>query len=249
MQQLIEHKFEDDTIEDFDELNNVYRNSYDWIKSNDNNFKSKQENLDIDEDKLNPSQVFKIISTPDEKNQKSVVLSGRYNSKIDDPQERLLSLKHELFECKKEIEEYAEIFKSNEYIKEKDNYSNLYNEIDTYKSKLDAFIDYEVFKNRDNSQASVEEDNGLKSNYEKNNILVNSLISQLKNIQDDMKDQILENNSSNKIENKTVSYEIIAAPEHQINIISSKVADLEGAISVLGKVIGEWSLVSILFVA
>lgn len=263
------YEFVEDTVENFDQMNDKFRNNYDWIMKSDKDFSKEVNEVKVENQVPTPNEVFKILSAPDKQNEKEVKLTGKYISQHSDPYERLTALKHELADCKKDIDEYAELFKNNDFINNKNNFSELHEEINLYKAKVDAFIDYNIFnslkannsviseksENKEDNSVDIknEENKKYTSNYDKNNIIINSLISQIKNLQENYYEDVLNSDKSN---NKTkgneenftrnVSYEIIANPENQVNIISSKIGELESQINQLQKIIGEWSLVRII---
>jgi hypothetical protein len=257
LQEIEEYEFGgEDAVENFDELNDKYRDNTDWILECDDQFKKNEESIEIENIETNPQQVFKILSAPDLKNQSTVEISGKYVSKVSDPYERLLALKHELAECKSEIDDYAEIFKENEFITTKENFADLHKEIDLYKSKVDAFIDYNVYNSlkEDGSIQSTEindDKTQLSSNYEKNNVLISSIINNIKSLEEEMKNDILsQEKDGKKIGNnndlkKNVTYEVVSSPDGQINLISSQIINLETEINRLEKSIGDWSLVNL----
>lgn len=267
--------FEDeDTVDNFDVLNDKYRNTYDWIESDQKDQilelkYNKENNLEIEGNTIEPAKIFDIINKPDPKNESQISFSRKYVPGVSDPIERLLSLKHELSDCKNEIDEFTEIFKGNQFINS-NNFSDVHNEINLYKSKLDAFIDYDVFNslksgqdksilsesghsgsnnenNESNDNKSINSDVNTEkfiSNYEKNTILMNSLKSYIKFLEEDFKENAFSQTKKYEDSQKVVSYEIIANPEQQINSISSKVNELESKLNYLNKLIGEWSIVS-----
>lgn len=267
--------FEDeDTVDNFDVLNDKYRNTYDWIESDQKDQilelkYNKENNLEIEGNTIEPAKIFDIINKPDPKNESQISFSRKYVPGVSDPIERLLSLKHELSDCKNEIDEFTEIFKGNQFINS-NNFSDVHNEINLYKSKLDAFIDYDVFNslksgqdksilsesghsgsnnenNESNYNKSINSDVNTEkfiSNYEKNTILMNSLKSYIKFLEEDFKENAFSQTKKYEDSQKVVSYEIIANPEQQINSISSKVNELESKLNYLNKLIGEWSIVS-----
>lgn len=265
---------DDDTVDNFDVLNDKYRNTYDWIESDQKDQilelkYNKENNLEIEGNTIEPAKIFDIINNPDPKNESQVSFSRKYVPGVSDPIERLLSLKHELSDCKNEIDEFTEIFKGNQFINS-NNFSDVHNEINLYKSKLDAFIDYDVFNslksgqdksilsesghsgsnnenNESNDNKSINSDVNTEkfiSNYEKNTILMNSLKSYIKFLEEDFKENTFNQTIKYEDSQKVVSYEIIANPEQQINSISSKVNELESKLNYLNKLIGEWSIVS-----
>mmetsp|Transcript_19567 Transcript_19567/g.20358 ORF Transcript_19567/g.20358 Transcript_19567/m.20358 type:complete len:412 (+) Transcript_19567:12-1247(+) len=250
------YEFYEDTVDNFDELNSKYRDTYEWIAETDKEFKKTEPEIFVDQENPSAMEVFKILSAPEQKNQDLVNIDGKYFSKKSDPFERLLALKHELADCKKDIDDYADIFKENSFISNRDNFSALHEEINLYKAKVDAFIDYNVFNSLKNEQSTGEGEEAQKftSNYDKNSVLISSIISQIKSMEDEMKSDILGEEEGGKEgkdgkkegaksgDYKTVSYEVLATPENQINLISTKISSLESDISKLHKIVGDWSL-------
>ena len=55
----------------------------------------------------------------------------------------------ELLATKEKIDDYAERFKDNTFIKETENLSTVMEELDLYKNKIDAFINYDLFNKMD----------------------------------------------------------------------------------------------------
>ena len=260
IQDIETFEFNEDTVENFDDLNNKYRDNYDWINEIKTEGKDKKEKVEgegeeeadeeveVNKEELAPREVFKILTTPMERNEDKLEISGRYFSKQTDPFQRLIALKHELGECKKEIDEYAEAFKGNEFVLSKEDFSKVYDEINTYKSKVDAFIDYNIYNGlkKNESDSEVENTNNESSSlFEKNNILISSLITNIKNIDEEIKNNILNGSKANSNEGiKSVSYEVVALQENQLNLISSKISELESGVNMLEKILGDWSLVS-----
>lgn len=257
------YEFTEDTVENFDQMNDKFRNNYDWIIETDKDFVKVVDEVKVEEKIPSPMEVYKILSAPSKQNESQVKLTEKYISQQSDPFERLTALKHELADCKKDIDEYAELFKHNDFVNSKNNFSELHEEINLYKAKVDAFIDYNIFNslkantsissekaentNDDVSKASIEENRKYASNYDKNNIIINSLISQIQSLQEGYYDDVLKGDNDKSKESRNVVYEIISNPENQVNIISSKIGELESQINQLQKIIGEWSLVRIYF--
>lgn len=269
------YEFNDDAVETFDDLNKKYRDTYDWIYETNKDFnKTNSEEVVIESETPTPYEVFKILSIPEGKNESKVELNSAYLSQETDPFARLLSLKHELADCKKEIDDYAELFKQNSFVQTKNNFSSLHEQINLYKAKIDAFIDYGIFNSlkEDSSVISerneIEEDNDnskndnsmnnskidgsivkkYSSNYDKNNVIISSLISKIKEIQNNLSNENNGNaNEDNKeSEKRTVTYEVIGNSVNQVGVISAKIGQLETAINELQKVIGDWNIVSLL---
>lgn len=265
---------DEESLDNFDILNDKFRNTYDWIEINHKNeimsvSNNKDKDIELENGSIEPSKIFEIISKPDLKNESNVSFSRAYKPGVSDPIERLLSLKHELTDCKNEIDEYTEIFKKNQFINT-NNFADIHKEINLYKAKLDAFIDYDVYNslksgndksiNSESGQSGSNNDNNDSidnksinseanaekyiSNYDKNTILMNSLKSYIKSLEEDFKENSLTQSKTYDESQKVVSYEVIANPEQQINSIASKVNELESKLNYLNKLIGEWSIVS-----
>lgn len=245
-------EFNDDGVDDFNQLNCIYRDTYDWINNSDFNVTKQESSLEINKNIVDPKEIFKLLNLPDKSKDHKLDFEVEYVSRKTEPNSRLLTLKHELRDCINEIDDYVETFKSNSYIISQDSLPKLYEDIKAYKSKVDSFIDYKIFEKtandkieedgsasfNDDSKASTSKQE-LNSINQKNEILTKTLISKVKLIEQ----QLVETKDSNL----NIKYEIISSPENDIESLASKLNNLDTQISNLERTIGEWSLVSILF--
>lgn len=177
-----------------------------------------------------------------------------YRQRETDPYQRILNLKEELISCKQKIDEHAERFKDNSYVTETENFSHVLEELDLYKTKIDAFLNYEMF-NKLSQQNQAEDDeksdsgsvvenhsisskNNLadfNSNFEKYNRITENLISQIK---------LTENDYINKTnQDLIVKYEILANPEMQMENLLDRITELEDMINGLERTLGNWNIV------
>lgn len=267
------YDFNIDTVENYESLNNIYKDSYDWIKNADfidyntaknyeTNKLTKESNSDVDPDKaeinyldLKPDEAFKLLtSIPNERYENNFAVHNEYSSRMVDPLARLMGLRHELAECKKEIDLYVDNYNDNSYLINSQNISNIYDDIKLYKTKLDSFVNYKVFEDRnsyedlncnDNNKAnnnlshskSSTNNNNYNSLSKRNDILANDLLSKIKI----MEEQML----TSKDNKDSIEYQIIASPEEEIETLETKLNELDSEISNLENTIGEWSLVRI----
>jgi hypothetical protein len=173
-----------------------------------------------------------------------------YRQRETDPYLRILNLKEELITAKKQIDEYAERFKDNTFIKETDNLSLVLEELDLYKTKIDAFLNYDLF-NKSSKMVESDEEGSQKSNSANNSAIMknefNSLFEKYNRISDNLISQIksAENGIiNNQSENFHIKYEIVANPDLTIEHLTNKIAELEDKINYLEKAIGNWSIVN-----
>ncbi len=169
-----------------------------------------------------------------------------YKERQTDPYQRILNLKSELIKTKEQIDEHAEKFKDNVYITETDNITKILEELDLYKTKIDAFINYDVFNKIDSetdensADSSKEKSEFLKkdfySNFEKYNRITENLLSQIKQTEHDM----IHKNT----QDLNIKYEIFSNPEFQMENLQNRISELEELMSNLEKTIGNWNLVN-----
>lgn len=160
-----------------------------------------------------------------------------------------MNLKSELIQTKDKIDEYAEKFKNNEFIKETYNLAKVMEELETYKSKVDAFINYDIFNNihnpdflesegdADKSNSNNSSSDNIKnftSNFEKYNRITENLLNIIKASQDDV---------INGKETFEVTYEILANPEKEIDNLTERINEMEDLINNLERTIGNWAIV------
>jgi hypothetical protein len=172
-----------------------------------------------------------------------------YRQRETDPYLRILNLKEELITAKKQIDEYAERFKDNTFVKETDNLSLVLEELDLYKTKIDAFLNYDLF-NKSSKMVESDEEGSQKSNSANNSAIMknefNSIFEKYNRISDNLISQIksAENGIiNNQSENFHIKYEIVANPDLTIEHLTNKIAELEDKINYLEKAIGNWSIV------
>jgi hypothetical protein len=175
-----------------------------------------------------------------------------YRQRETDPYQRILNLKEELISCKQKIDEHAERFKDNTYVTETENFTQVLEELDLYKSKIDAFLNYDMFNKLgqedlaedDEKSDSVAADQSISSKnnhaefnstFEKYNRITENLISQIKLAENDF---INKNN-----QDLIVKYEILANPEMQMENLLNRITELEDMINSLERTLGNWNIV------
>jgi hypothetical protein len=225
--------FEDnnDVIENFDTLNDKYRNHSDWIK--EDIIGAKEE---INKDDLNPLIAFKSLYLPGQE-VNNLDFEVEYKEGSTDPYQRICNLKYEIIDCKTKIDSYAQNFNNNDFLKESQNIGKVLEELDLYKSKLDAFINYNVYnKTADDSQSGDELDTkDFKSIFDKYNRLTENLITHVKQNEKD----ILNNNFNDF----NIKYEICSNPQMQMENLIERVGELEEMLNNLENNIGNWDIV------
>jgi hypothetical protein len=174
-----------------------------------------------------------------------------YRQRETDPYQRILNLKEELISTKQKIDEHAERFKDNVFISETENFSTVLEELDLYKTKIDAFLNYDMFSKLGDLNESEEADDeegksqaasvASKSSseffsiFEKYNRITENLISQIK---------LAENDFINKNhQDLNVKYEILANPEMQMENLLNRITELEDMINNLERTLGNWNIV------
>ena len=233
-------EFFEDGIDDFSQLNKQDNTLSDEKLGEDINVVSSTSGF---------NEIFKGISQTTQTNYSSVCFENEYKSRETDPCSRLLSLKTELNDCIKEIDDFVDVFKTNNFILAKENLPKVYEDIKLYKTKIDSFIDYNIFNNKEstdrshsneiNDSQSSANPKQLTSLNEHNDILTKGLIAKLKIIED----EFTNNNNKNNLE--SVQYQILASPENEIQTLGCRLNSLDTEISNLERSIGDWSLVSL----
>ncbi len=163
-----------------------------------------------------------------------------------------MNLKSEMIQTKEIIDDYADKFKSNEFIKETYNLGKVMDELEMYKSKVDAFINYDIFNNIHNPDflesegeldKSTTSNNSSKdniktftSNFDKYNRITENLLSIIKASQNDV---------INGQDKYAFTYEILANPEKEIDNLTERINETEDIINNLERTIGNWSIVII----
>jgi hypothetical protein len=228
----------EDVIENFDNLNDKYRNNSNWIGM-------KESDTEIVKEDLNPLIAFKNLFYPLNNIDEEFSYDTEYKEKSTDPFQRIKNLKYELIACKSKIDDYAEKFNDNEYFKQNQNINKVLEELEIYKSKIDAFVDYNLFNNPgisdDNSEdhsnngSMVVNKSEFTSIFEKYNRITDNLISIIKQYEND----ILNNN----VANVNIKYEICSNPQIQMESLIERVGELEEKLSTLEKNLGNWDIV------
>ncbi len=163
-----------------------------------------------------------------------------------------MNLKSELIQVGQNIDEYAEKFKNNEFIKETYNLGKVMEELEVYKSKIDAFVNYDIYNNihnpdflesednydkfsSQNSNISKDEIKNFSSNFDKYNRITENLLSIIKSSENDVI----------KGEEKfSFSYEIFANPEKEIDNLTERINEMEDQINNLERTVGNWAIVN-----
>ena len=238
-----------DTIDNFDKMNEKYRNNVEWIvniylKMNNQKEHNSAEYTgeDIVKDDIDIIRAFKNIFSPTEFNINEVTTESEYISGETDPYQRIINIKQELLEVREKIDEEANKFKSNPLLNETQNYNKVLEELDQYKIKIDSFINYTVFNNTlatsannrqsGNSHAGKEEYTSI---CEKYNRIAENLVSQIKLSQNDI--------INNNVSDLNINYEIVSNPEIIMENLTNRVNELEDMVSNLEQSIGNWNMV------
>ena len=233
-------EFYDDTVENFDSLNNKFRETSDWINPKMNLL----DNIELNKNNLKPDDIFKLLSINDSNNSE-ITFENKYICRETDPLLRINGIKSELTDCIKEIDLFVDLFKTNNFIVSKENLPKVYEDIKLYKSKLDSFLNYKVFesKQKNDESGSIHNESNislsevkLKSLNESNDILTKNLIEKVKIIEENMQ--------TSKDDSMTVQYKIYASPEFELETLSGKLNNLDLELTNLERIIGDWSLVS-----
>ncbi len=189
-------------------------------------------------------KAFKNLFSPTDLNIEEITTESEYISGDTEPFQRIINLKHELIEIKQKIDEDAGKFKNNKILQETENYNKVLEELDLYKSKIDSFINYNVFNNTtgDGSSSDVSKDSGVKKEFtslcEKYNRIAENLISQIKLSQNDI--------INNNVSDLNIQYEVVSNPEIIMENLTNRVNELEDMISNLERSIGNWNIVILL---
>jgi hypothetical protein len=230
----------DDAVDNFDTLNDVYRKDTNWIKEGIN----ESDGSEIKKEDFNPAIAFKSLYLPGQ-NLQSLDYDIEFKDGETDPYQRICNLKYELIDCKTKIDTYAKNFNDNSFIKENENVGKIIEELDLYKAKIDAFIDYNIFKKTDDD--SIDDDKSslstskidkkeFQSSFDKYVRITENLISQVKQNEKD----ILSNQLGGDF---NIKYEICANPQMQMESLVEKIGQLEDMMNNLENNIGNWDIV------
>ena len=170
---------------------------------------------------------------------------NEYIPKKTDPYKRILELKAELIENKSLIDSMINKFNDTSILEITNNYSKLFTNININKNTIDAFINYDLFNNRneDNQEKEKKEENQEKEKNENNEKLY-SLYDKYDRLSDNllMKVKDIENNIINENNNNEIEYKIESNPLNNLNILTNRLNELEESINDLEKKIGPWDL-------
>lgn len=180
-------------------------------------------------------------------------LEDEYKPQQTNPYKILLKLKANLLNVKYEIDNSAKCYNDLSPLSELDSSPYSYNAIDqiiTSKKTVDAFINYNLLNSNkeedkddsdqkdyvleNKSSDSNNKDKTLYSTYERYNRLSNNLLSQVKQ---------LENDLANGEEGKSkIEYEILMKKMTEIEEMNSTLVELEERITYMEREIGDWEL-------
>ena len=202
------------------------------------NFKDEN-NLTEEEYKINEN---KFLQPDLNININNFETEEEYIPKKTDPYKRILELKNKLVKNKYLIDNMINKYNDTSIIKKNINYSELLSNLNSNKKKLDAFINYDLFNKRNDSEEEEEEEEEKENKnnntekyysiYDKYDRLSDNLLSKIKDI---------ENNILND-KNKEIEYKIECNPSNNLNSLSKKLNELEILISNLEKKVGNWDL-------
>ena len=202
------------------------------------NFKDEN-NLTEEEYKINEN---KFLQPDLNVNINNFETEEEYIPKKTDPYKRILELKNKLIKNKYLIDNMINKYNDTSIIKNNINYSELLSNLNSNKKKLDAFINYDLFNKRNDSEEEEEEEEKKENKnnitekyysiYDKYDRLSDNLLSKIKDI---------ENNILND-KNKEIEYKIECNPSNNLNSLSKKLNELEFLISNLEKKVGNWDL-------
>jgi hypothetical protein len=228
---------EDHVIENFDTLNDKYRNNSDWIT----NATTVGNDYEVTKEDLNPLVAFKSLYLPGQQATGELNFDTEYKEGISDPYQRILNLKYELIDCKTKIDIHASRFSDNQFIKEGEDIGNVLAELDLYKSKIDAFIDYGIYAKTTDDSGNASDDSisstNFQSIFEKYTRLTENLITQVKQHEVGV--------LNNKGGNFNIKYEICANPQLQMESLIERVGELEEMMNNLENNIGIWDIVNV----
>jgi hypothetical protein len=214
----------EDCVDNFDILNDIYRKDPEWIRKTD----------EITKQDLNPLLAFKSLYLPGQ-SISNLVFDTEYREGTSDPYQRILNLKYELIDCKSKIDSHAKKFNENEFLKQGSDIGKVLEELDLYKSKIDAFIDYNLFNKTNNDDSQADDRKDFQSIFDKYNRLTENLITQVKQNEKDI--------LNDKFNNFNIKYEICANPQLQMESLIERVDELEEMMNNLENNIGNWNIV------
>ena len=202
------------------------------------NFKDEN-NLTEEEYKINEN---KFLQPDLNININNFETEEEYIPKKTDPYKRILELKNKLIKNKYLIDNIINKYNDTSIIKNNINYSELLSNLNSNKKKLDAFINYDLFNKRNDSEEEEEEEE-KKENKNNNTEKYYSIYDKYDRLSDNLLSKIkdIENNILND-KNKEIEYKIECNPSNNLNSLSKKLNELEFLISNLEKKVGNWDL-------
>ena len=202
------------------------------------NFKDEN-NLTEEEYKINEN---KFLQPDLNININNFETEEEYIPKKTDPYKRILELKNKLIKNKYLIDNMINKYNDTSIIKNNINYSELLSNLNSNKKKLDAFINYDLFNKRNDSEEEEEEEE-KKENKNNNTEKYYSIYDKYDRLSDNLLSKIkdIENNILND-KNKEIEYKIECNPSNNLNSLSKKLNELEFLISNLEKKVGNWDL-------
>jgi hypothetical protein len=224
-------------------------NDYEFEAKDINNLSEKEFNKNLN----------KFIKPDQNINSIDYYTEETYLQKKTDPYKRILELKNDLINNKNEIDDSIKKFNNLSFITNTNNYSLLFNNSNSIKNKVDAFINYNYFNSLDEIESDSEEKDDLSSEnsgnegeekekkkeekktkekvysiFGKYTRISENLLNKLKNINNDI--------LNNEIKNQEIIYKINSNPDNQLIILDNKLKELENLITNLEKTIGNWNL-------
>ena len=204
------------------------------------NFKDEN-NLTEEEYKINEN---KFLQPDLNININNFETEEEYIPKKTDPYKRILELKNKLIKNKYLIDNIINKYNDTSIIQNNINYSELLSNLNSNKKKLDAFINYDLFnKRKDSEEEEEEEEEEKKENKNNNTEKYYSIYDKYDRLSDNLLSKIkdIENNILND-KNKEIEYKIECNPSNNLNSLSKKLNELEFLISNLEKKVGNWDL-------
>ena len=224
-------------------------NDYEFEAKDINNLSEKEFNKNLN----------KFIKPDQNINSIDYYTEETYLQKKTDPYKRILELKNDLINNKNEIDNSIKKFNNLSFIANTNNYSLLFNNSNSIKNKVDAFINYNYFNSLDEIESDSEEKDDLSSEnsgnegeekekkkeekkpkekvysiFGKYTRISENLLNKLKNINNDI--------LNNEIKNQQIIYKLNSNPDNQLIILNNKLNELGNLITNLEKTIGNWNL-------
>lgn len=122
--------------------------------------------------------------------------------------------------------------------------------MELYKTKIDAFINFDLYNNRNNpnyleddesnqsnsnSASSIDNIKNFSSNFEKYNRITENLLNIIKNA---------ENDSINGEPKHSIIYEVFSNPDKELDNLGERISELDEVLNNVERVIGNWSIVN-----